>query len=120
VIQGLDHVQILGPPGCEDDARAFFGAVLGLDELPKLGRLAASRGVWFACGPQQLHVGVDDDFAPSPKAHPAFRVDDIDDVRERLDRAGAAPRDDDAIPGVRRFYVNDPFGNRLEFTESQR
>ena len=104
-VVALDHVQLAAPPGCEPDARAFFGEV------------AARGGVWFQCGPQQLHVGVEDEFAPARKAHPAFRVHGLERVRERLVSFGATPQDDDAIPGLRRFYVDDPFGNRLEFLE---
>ena len=120
MIEGLDHVQVLAPPGSEDEARVFFGQLLGLDELPKPPALAARGGVWFACGDQQLHVSVDSGFRPARRSHPAFRVGDIDAVRARLDGAGVELRDDDAIPGVRRFYADDPFGNRIEFTEAQR
>jgi catechol 2,3-dioxygenase-like lactoylglutathione lyase family enzyme len=116
-VVALDHVQIAAPSGCEPDARAFFGEVVGLEETPKPDSLAARGGVWFQCGPQQLHVGVEDGFAPSRKAHPAFRVRGLERVRERLVSFGSTPQDDDAIPGLRRFYVDDPFGNRLEFLE---
>jgi catechol 2,3-dioxygenase-like lactoylglutathione lyase family enzyme len=116
-VVALDHVQIAAPPSCEADARAFFGGVLGLEETPKPEQLAARGGVWFRCGAQQLHVGVEDGFAPARKAHPAFRVHDLDTVRTRLVDAGRTPQEDDSIPGVRRFYVDDPFGNRLEFLE---
>ncbi len=115
MIVGLDHVQIAAPAGCEDDARRFFGGVLGLAELPKPDALRAHGGVWFRCGEQELHIGVDTEFAPARKAHPAFRVRDLDELRRRLEDAGADPEDDDSLPGVRRFYARDPFGNRLEF-----
>jgi catechol 2,3-dioxygenase-like lactoylglutathione lyase family enzyme len=116
-VVAIDHVQLAAPHGCEPDAREFFGEVVGLEETPKPESLAARGGVWFQCGPQQLHVGVEDEFAPARKAHPAFRVQGLADVRERLVASGATPQDDDAIPGLRRFYVDDPFGNRLEFLE---
>ena len=119
VIAGLDHVQIAAPAGCEAQARAFFGGVLGLAELPKPEALAARGGVWFACGEQELHVRVERDFAPARKAHPAFRAD-LAAVRARLDAAGIPRGDGDDIPGVARFFVDDPFGNRLEFTEDLR
>ena len=115
LVAGIDHVQVAAPPGCEGDARRFFGDVLGLPELPKPEPLAARGGVWFACGDGELHVGVDEAFVPARKAHPAFRVRDLAAVRERLAAAGHDPRDDAEIPGVARFYVDDPFGNRLEF-----
>jgi catechol 2,3-dioxygenase-like lactoylglutathione lyase family enzyme len=108
----LDHVQIAGPPGCEAVARAFYGGALGLEEIEKPEPLRARGGVWFRLGGgQELHVGVDDAFAPARKAHPAFAVDDLDALAARL----ADVTWDDALPGVRRFYASDPFGNRLEF-----
>jgi catechol 2,3-dioxygenase-like lactoylglutathione lyase family enzyme len=116
-VVALDHVQIAAPPECEADVREFFGGVVGLEETPKPEQLASRGGVWFRCGEQQLHVGVEHAFAPARKAHPAFRVDDLDAVRARLVGAGRTPQDDDAFAGVRRFYVDDPFGNRLEFLE---
>ena len=119
MIGGLDHVQLAAPPGCEEPARAFFGDLLGLRELPKPEQLARRGGVWFSCGQQQVHVGVETNFAPARKAHPAFRVRDLDVLRARLIAAGHSAHEDDAIPSSRRFFVNDPFGNRLEFTEDQ-
>jgi catechol 2,3-dioxygenase-like lactoylglutathione lyase family enzyme len=114
VLTGIDHVQLAAPPGCEADARAFYGELLGLDELPKPPALQARGGVWFACGAQQLHVGVEEPFAPARKAHPALAVDDLDALAARLAGAGVEVTWDDAIPGARRFYAADPFGNRLE------
>jgi catechol 2,3-dioxygenase-like lactoylglutathione lyase family enzyme len=108
-ILGLDHVQVAAPPGCEVAARRFYGELLGLRELPKPPALAARGGVWF----ERLHVGVEEPFAPARKAHPALLVDDLDALAARLD----AVTWDDAIPGVRRFYAYDPFGNRLEFVD---
>jgi catechol 2,3-dioxygenase-like lactoylglutathione lyase family enzyme len=103
----LDHVQVAAPPGCEDEARAFYCGVLGMREVEKPASLAARGGVWF----EQLHVGVEDDFRPARKAHPAFVVDDLDALAARIGDV----QWDDAVPGVRRFYANDPWGNRLEF-----
>jgi catechol 2,3-dioxygenase-like lactoylglutathione lyase family enzyme len=111
VIRGVDHVQVAAPAGCEEAARAFYGGLLGLAEVPKPEPLAARGGVWFQVGPQQLHVGVEADFAPARKAHPAFAVGDLDALAARLGDV----RWDDELPGVRRFYAHDPFGNRLEF-----
>ena len=115
---GIDHVQVAAPPGGEDRARAFYGRLLGLPELDKPAALRSRGGAWFAVGAggQQLHVGVDDPFAPARKAHPALRVDDVDALAARLEQAGVAVTWDDAIPGVRRFYAADPFGNRVELT----
>ena len=114
-VVGLDHVQLAAPPGCEDAARAFYRDLLGLVEIPKPPALQDRGGVWFACGAQQLHLGVEEPFAPARKAHPALAVDDLDALAERLAGAGVEVTWDDAIPGVRRFYAADPFGNRLEF-----
>jgi catechol 2,3-dioxygenase-like lactoylglutathione lyase family enzyme len=117
VIDGLDHVQVAAPPGCEAEARAFYGRLLGLEELEKPPALAARGGAWFACGAQQLHVGVSPDFTPATKAHPGLRVSsphDLDALAERLTSAGAAVHWDDEFPGVARFYTEDPWGNRLE------
>jgi catechol 2,3-dioxygenase-like lactoylglutathione lyase family enzyme len=103
----LDHVQVAAPAGCEEAARAFYGGVLGLREVEKPAALRARGGVWF----EQLHVGVEDGFVPARKAHPAFAVDDLDALADRIGDV----QWDDAVPGVRRFYAPDPFGNRLEF-----
>jgi catechol 2,3-dioxygenase-like lactoylglutathione lyase family enzyme len=111
VIIGLDHVQVAAPPGCEPEARAFYGALLGLVEVEKPASLAARGGLWFGC----LHVGVTEDFVPAAKAHPALRVTDLDALAVRLTGAGVDVRWDDEIPGVARFYADDPWGNRLEF-----
>ena len=107
----LDHVQVAAPPGCEAAARAFYGGVLGLREVPKPLSLAARGGVWF----EQLHVGVEEEFVAARKAHPAFAVDDLDALAAGI---GDGVQWDDAVPGVRRFYAHDPFGNRLEFLEA--
>jgi catechol 2,3-dioxygenase-like lactoylglutathione lyase family enzyme len=114
-ITALNHVQLAAPPGCEEAAREFFGRLLGLRELEKPPALAARGGVWFAVGPlQQLHIGVTPEHAPARKAHPAFAASDLDALAERLAAAGHEVRWDDELPGVRRFYVDDPWGNRLE------
>jgi catechol 2,3-dioxygenase-like lactoylglutathione lyase family enzyme len=115
-VLGLDHVQVSAPPGCEAAARRFYGDLLGLAELPKPAPLRQRGGVWFAAGAQQLHVGVEPEFAPARKAHPALRVDPahLDELAQRLATAGAEVRWDEALPGVRRFYTDDPWGNRIE------
>ena len=116
-IVGIDHVQVAAPPGCEGDARRFYSGVLGLTELPKPHALAGRGGAWFALGSgQQLHVGVEEDFAPALKAHPALLVaaGALEAVAERLVEAGCEVRWDEALADVARFYVSDPWGNRLE------
>jgi catechol 2,3-dioxygenase-like lactoylglutathione lyase family enzyme len=116
-VVGLDHLQLAMPRGREADARAFYGDVLGLAELTKPPHLAARGGVWFALGSQQLHLGVEDDFRPARKAHPALLVHDLRGLRGRLELHGFAPYEDEPLAGYERFYVADPFGNRLELLE---
>jgi catechol 2,3-dioxygenase-like lactoylglutathione lyase family enzyme len=111
-------VQIAAPPGCEAEARRFYGELLGLEEIEKPEPLRARGGCWFRVGAQQLHIGVEADFRPAKKAHPAFTSSDVEAVFASLERAGARCVWDEAIGGVRRFYAHDPWGNRLEFTES--
>ena len=114
----LDHVQVAMPSGGEAAARAFYGAALGLREVPKPAPLAARGGVWYAVGDQQLHLGVAEDFIPANKAHPAFRVPDLDSAAARLREAGFAVRPDSSLPGRARLYTDDPFGNRIEILQA--
>jgi len=113
---GLDHVQVTAPAGSEEDARRFYGELLGMAELTKPEPLRARGGAWFACGTHQLHVGIADPFAPAIKAHPAilFRATELDRLAERLADAGCTVQWDDTIPGTRRFFTADPWGNRIE------
>ncbi len=116
-VTGLDHVQVAAPAGCEAEARRFYGELLGMSETPKPTALAGRGGAWFTCGAQEIHVGVEARFTPARKAHPAFAVDGesaLDALAARLHSAGEAVTWDAAIPGVRRFYVADPWGNRVE------
>lgn len=119
-VVGLDHVQVAAPAGCEGDARRFFGELLGLAEIEKPKALGGRGGVWFRVGAQQLHVGVDDVFAPARKAHPALCVEAgaLDALAERLTAAGAKVLWDDALADTRRFYSEDPWGNRIELVAS--
>lgn len=116
-ISGIDHVQVAAPAGSEAEARAFYGALLGLEELPKPAELASRGGCWFRAGAQELHVGVDGPFAPARKAHPGFVVADLDELAARLRAEGLAVSYDESIPGTKRFHAEDPFGNRLEFRQ---
>ncbi|HLH07455.1 MAG TPA: VOC family protein [Terriglobales bacterium] len=117
LIREIDHVQIAAPKGCEDAARYFFGELLELQEIEKPEELRARGGCWFRVGARQLHIGVEEQFRPAEKAHPAFRVMDVDAIFHKLQGAGIICEWDDTVPGVRRFFANDPWGNRLEFTE---
>src|SRR3954453_3568253 len=113
-LRSIAHVQIAGPPGSEPAARSFYGGLLGLREIPKPPALVARGGVWFQLGDQELHVGVEPEFRPALKAHPAFRCADPDALAHALEEAGMPVTWDSDLPGVRRFYTSDPFGNRLE------
>jgi catechol 2,3-dioxygenase-like lactoylglutathione lyase family enzyme len=113
-VLGIDHVQLAAPPGREDEARAFYGELLGMPELPKPEPIRARGGCWFAAGSQELHVGVENPFAPARKAHPGLVASDLDAIRARFQAAGLQYEDDAKIEGVDRLFVHDPFGNRLE------
>jgi catechol 2,3-dioxygenase-like lactoylglutathione lyase family enzyme len=113
----LDHVQLAAPPGCEEQARGFYGGLLGLEEIRKPEALRARGGVWFGLdGAQQLHIGVEYPFVPARKAHPALAVEPqrLDELAARFACAGVEVVWDHAIASRRRFYVADPWGNRLE------
>jgi catechol 2,3-dioxygenase-like lactoylglutathione lyase family enzyme len=119
VLVGLDHVQVAAPPGCEAAARRFYGELLGLAEVAKPAALASRGGVWFAVGAQQLHVGVDAEFVPARKAHPALAARDGESLHalaERLTKAGVAVQWDALLEHDERFYVDDPRRNRVEIT----
>ena len=113
----IHHVQLACPAGSEATLRDFYGRVLGLPEVAKPPVLAARGGCWFRGHGIELHLGVEQDFRPARKAHPGLLVRDLDAWAERLTEAGAPVRFDDDFPGMRRFYTEDPFGNRLEFLE---
>jgi catechol 2,3-dioxygenase-like lactoylglutathione lyase family enzyme len=115
-ITGLHHVQVSITAGGEPAARRFYGELLGLAEIEKPGSLADRGGVWFACGGQQLHCGVEIEVVRS-RRHPALLTDDLEALRQRLVGAGLRPDEDRQIPGFLRFYVEDPFGNRIELLE---
>jgi catechol 2,3-dioxygenase-like lactoylglutathione lyase family enzyme len=110
----IDHVQLAMPAGEEDRGRAFYSGLLGMVEIAKPPELAKRGGCWFACGPVQIHLGVEDDFRPARKAHPALRCLDYEGLTARLRSAGFETKDDNSIPGVQRCHVFDPFGNRIE------
>lgn len=113
----IDHIQVAAPEGCEAAARDFYGSLLGMKEIEKPPVLRARGGCWFECGSQQLHIGVQRDFRPARKAHPALAVPHLDELRRTLSDRGFAVIDDDNLPRARRFYAEDPWGNRLEFVE---
>ncbi len=116
-ISGIDHIQLAMPAGEEAKARAFYGDLLGLCEVAKPAILAPHGGVWFEGPGVQLHLGIDLDFRPAKKAHPAFLVDDLDDFRTHLETAGHATVGAQALEGYHRCHTHDPFGNRIELME---
>jgi catechol 2,3-dioxygenase-like lactoylglutathione lyase family enzyme len=116
---GLQHVQIEAPPGCEAAARAFYHDILGLKEIEKPERLKQRGGVWFLCGAQQVHIGVTDPFVPRRKGHPAFEVRHLARWRVLLTQAGVPISEDEPLPGWSRFYIQDPWGNRIELLEQE-
>ena len=101
----------------KDEARAFYGGLLGLQEVDKPDALKPKGGVWFSLDSGQLHVGLEDDFRPARKAHPAFALEGLGELMARLRAAGFESDAGEQIPGVRRCYVHDPFGNRIELVE---
>ncbi|QDU83399.1 Glyoxalase-like domain protein [Planctomycetes bacterium Pla163] len=116
-IRGIDHVQIAIPVGEEERARAFWIGVLGFDEVAKPPVNAGNGGCWFERAGIALHLGVEADFKPARKAHVAFLVADLDGTQRALEAADAPISAGGAIPGYRRLFSADPFGNRLEFMQ---
>ena len=114
----IDHVQLAMPAGQEAVARAFFSGALGMDEIPKPPDLAKRGGCWFQGGSVQIHIGVEADFRPAKKAHPALRCRNYDALIMQLAAAGVLVEEADDIPGVRRCHIHDPFGNRIELVSA--
>ncbi len=114
-LRTLHHVQLAMPKGGEAQARAFYGEVLGLSEVLKPKALAGRGGVWFEDGDLRVHLGVEDPFVPARKAHPAFEVTDLIATRVALEPLGVT--EVSVLPGLKRFYTHDPFGNRIEMVE---
>ena len=117
IIHGLDHVQLAMPAGQEALALTFYSGLLGLAEVPKPANLAKRGGVWFESGTLRLHLGVEADFRPAKKAHPAFLVRQLNALTRHLQAAGVAVVTDEPLEGYHRIYVSDPFGNRIELME---
>ena len=116
-LMSIDHVQLAMPSGKEEVAGTFYQGLLGLERQQKPPVLAARGGCWFSNGSVTLHLGVEEGFRPARKAHPAVIVENLDDLCQALSEAGHEVRFDNEIPEVRRCYVDDPFGNRIELIE---
>jgi catechol 2,3-dioxygenase-like lactoylglutathione lyase family enzyme len=116
-VVGIDHVQLAMPAGREAEAVAFYEGLLGIARVPKPPHLAARGGCWFEDGAVKVHLGVDPEFRPATKAHPALLVDDVRALAAALSAAGCRVVDDEPLEGYDRVYVDDPFGNRIELLE---
>ena len=116
-VYAIDHIQLAMPGGEEEKARLFYNGVLGITEQPKPPNLAKRGGVWFVEGNLKIHLGVEKDFRPAKKAHPALLVEDINGLIEKCRDAGYDVVSDEPLDGYNRIYVYDPFGNRLELME---
>ena len=116
-IEALNHVQLAMPPGEEAAARRFYAELLDIPEVKKPPSLAKRGGCWFERGPLKVHLGVERDFRPARKAHPAFTVTDLASLIQRVNDAGFEAVEDGPLAGYNRWYVTDPFGNRIELME---
>jgi catechol 2,3-dioxygenase-like lactoylglutathione lyase family enzyme len=117
-IIGLDHVQLAMPAGGEERAEAFYSGLLGFERLPKPEPLAQRGGCWFQSGAAAVHLGVDGEFRPAHKAHPALRVQHLAVLASRLTEAGVDVRPNPDQPAGAGCYVDDPFGNRIELLDA--
>ncbi|MFS0888835.1 VOC family protein [Peribacillus frigoritolerans] len=117
IFKSIDHIQLAAPKGSEEAARKFFKNILGFDEVEKPEELKKRGGVWFEFGNYQIHIGIEEPFYPAKKAHPAFEIENIEELKKHLVTNGIDVIEDDKLPGAKRFYISDPFGNRMELLE---
>jgi catechol 2,3-dioxygenase-like lactoylglutathione lyase family enzyme len=116
-IKRIGHIQLAAPIGSEEKARSFYQDILLLQEVEKPEALKKNGGVWFSNGEVHIHIGIEEPFIPAKKAHPAFEATDVEGVASHLQAMGVEVQKDDRLPGAKRFYAYDPFGNRLEFLQ---
>src|ERR1700745_1870855 len=116
-IKEIDHVQLAMPSGREAEARAFYEGVLGIPEVSKPPNLAKRGGCWFVRDALKVHLGVENEFRPARKAHPALLVEDLSALKTLIESAGYTVKTDEPLEGYDRIYVEDPFGNRIELME---
>ncbi|WP_042224414.1 VOC family protein [Oceanobacillus manasiensis] len=113
----IDHIQLAAPIGSEQQARDFYVGILGFEEVEKPVALKPNGGVWFQAGNVHIHIGTEKAFIPAKKAHPAIHILNLDALKQHLIMYGISFKVDDKLPGAIRFYVEDPYGNRIEFLE---
>ena len=114
MLANIHHIQLAMPAGGEHEARTFYRDLFGLEEKEKPDELKKRGGCWFEDGSLRVHLGVDENFIPARKAHPCFQVQEFEVLREKLQTAGLETTNAGSIDGLSRFFVNDPFGNRIE------
>jgi catechol 2,3-dioxygenase-like lactoylglutathione lyase family enzyme len=119
-IIGLDHVQLAMPPGRESEAEAFYAGFLGFVRIPKPEPMAGRGGCWFASGPVAVHLGVEADFRPARKAHPALVVRNLAGLAAAAAAQNIDLRPNPDQPDGAGYYVDDPFGNRIELIDAER
>jgi catechol 2,3-dioxygenase-like lactoylglutathione lyase family enzyme len=119
-VRGIDHILLAMPAGREEEARAFYRGILGMSEKKKPQQLADRGGCWFESGSLQVHLGVEKNFVPAKKAHPAFIVDDLAGMIAKAKAAGYSVSEDVPVEGCDRRHICDPFGNRIELIEPHR
>ncbi|MEH6826670.1 VOC family protein [Parasphingorhabdus sp.] len=120
MITALHHVQLAMPEAGEDQARGFYAEILDIPERTKPAKLQGNGGCWFERENVRVHLGIESDFRSAKKAHPAFQTSDFHDLMKKLKNAGYLIQSADAIDHHARFFVNDPFGNRIEFINAER
>ncbi|MFF3099887.1 VOC family protein [Viridibacillus arvi] len=117
VFKSIAHIQLAAPKGSEDEAKRFFGDILGFREIEKPELLRKRGGVWFEFANYQIHIGIEEPFIPAKKAHPAFEIENIEGLKSHLSKNKIKFIVDEDLPGANRIYINDPFGNRIEVLE---
>ncbi|RKQ33873.1 VOC family protein [Oceanobacillus halophilus] len=113
----IEHVQLAAPAGGEEKARKFYVDLLGFEELEKPPLLKENGGVWFKAGTVEIHLGIESPFIPARKAHPAILVQNIEQMKTYLKDKDVVFQVDNKLPEANRFYLSDPFGNRIEMLE---
>lgn len=117
VFKSIDHIQLAAPKDSEAIAKNFFNRILGLQEIEKPEALKKKGGVWFEFGNYQIHIGIEEPFAPAKKAHPAFEIENLEALKAHLTKSNVHFTADTDLPGANRIYIHDPFGNRIELLE---